>query len=160
MLPVHAAPAERAVSRCKNKIDKNRPRGLCNVRRAAGAVGFGVGAFGGFAAAEGVIYIAQNAKKVRVKPLRVILNGLGKDAAYIISRINGFTYVETEFDHYTETIKIVYEKAFSEVSIKFFGAVICRNFDERIDKILIFLHGRRKRIAMRLVIRIEERLFQ
>ena len=55
-----------------------------------------------FAAAEGAIKIALNANKVRTKPLRVILNGLGKDAAFIISRINGFTYVETEFDPYTE----------------------------------------------------------
>ncbi len=55
-----------------------------------------------FAAAEGAIKIALNANKVRNKDLRVILNGLGKDAAYIISRINGFTYCETEFDHYTE----------------------------------------------------------
>ena len=54
-----------------------------------------------FAAAEGAIKIALNANKVRTNPLRVILNGLGKDAAYIISRINGFTYVETEFDPYT-----------------------------------------------------------
>ena len=54
-----------------------------------------------FAAAEGAIKIALNANKVRVKPLRVILNGLGKDAAFIISRINGFTYVKTEFDPYT-----------------------------------------------------------
>ena len=55
-----------------------------------------------FAAAEGAIGIAEKANKVRKKPLRVILNGLGKDAAQIISRINGFTYVETEYDPYTE----------------------------------------------------------
>ena len=66
-----------------------------------------------FAAAEGAIKIALNANKVRVKPLRVILNGLGKDAAYIISRINGFTYVGTEFDPYSETVKIVREVPFS-----------------------------------------------
>ena len=54
-----------------------------------------------FAAAEGAIGIAEKANKVRKKPLRVILNGLGKDAAKIISRINGFTYVETEYDYYT-----------------------------------------------------------
>ena len=53
-----------------------------------------------FAAAEGAIKIALNANKVRTKPLRVILNGLGKDAAFIIARINGFTYVQTEFDPY------------------------------------------------------------
>ena len=57
-----------------------------------------------FAAAEGAIGIANNANKVRVKPLRVILNGLGKDAAKIISRINGFTFVETEYDPYTNTV--------------------------------------------------------
>ena len=66
-----------------------------------------------FAAAEGAIKIALNANKVRVKPLRVILNGLGKDAAYIISRINGFTYCKTEFDPYTETVKVTEQKAFS-----------------------------------------------
>ena len=66
-----------------------------------------------FAAAEGAIKIALNANKVRVKPLRVILNGLGKDAAYIISRINGFTFCQTEFDPYTETVKIVREVPFS-----------------------------------------------
>ncbi|MBE6652391.1 MAG: GGGtGRT protein [Ruminococcaceae bacterium] len=67
-----------------------------------------------FAAAEGAIKIALNANKVRTKPLRVILNGLGKDAAYIISRINGFTYVKTEFDPYSETVTIVEEKPFSK----------------------------------------------
>ena len=67
-----------------------------------------------FAAAEGAIKIALNANKVRTKPLRVILNGLGKDAAYIISRINGFTYCQTEFDPYTETVKIVKEIPFSK----------------------------------------------
>ncbi len=67
-----------------------------------------------FAAAEGAIKIALNANKVRTKPLRVILNGLGKDAAYIISRINGFTYVQTEFDPYTEEVKIVKEIPFSK----------------------------------------------
>lgn len=66
-----------------------------------------------FAAAEGAIKIALNANKVRTKPLRVILNGLGKDAAYIISRINGFTYCKTEFDPYTETVKVTERKPFS-----------------------------------------------
>ena len=66
-----------------------------------------------FAAAEGAIKIALNANKVRTKPLRVILNGLGKDAAMIISRINGFTYVQTKFDPYTEEVKIVNEIAYS-----------------------------------------------
>ena len=67
-----------------------------------------------FAAAEGAIGIAEKANKVRQKPLRVILNGLGKDAAQIISRINGFTFVETEYDPYTNTVKEVYRKSYSE----------------------------------------------
>ena len=78
-----------------------------------------------FAAAEGAIKIALNANKVRVKPLRVILNGLGKDAAYIISRINGFTYVETKFDPYTEEVAVLSEKAFStgdRAKVKCYGS--------------------------------------
>ncbi len=67
-----------------------------------------------FAAAEGAIGIARTANKARKTPLRVILNGLGKDAAYIISRINGFTYVETEYDFFTGQLKVVREKAFSQ----------------------------------------------
>ena len=67
-----------------------------------------------FAAAEGAIGIAEKANKVRKKPLRVILNGLGKDAAQIISRINGFTYVETEYDPYKNEVKEVFRKAYSE----------------------------------------------
>ena len=67
-----------------------------------------------FAAAEGAIKIALNANKVRTQPLRVILNGLGKDAAMIISRINGFTYVQTEFDPYSETVKVIKETAYSD----------------------------------------------
>ena len=67
-----------------------------------------------FAAAEGAIGIAEKANKVRQKPLRVILNGLGKDAAKIISRINGFTFVETEYDPYTNTVKEVERIAYSE----------------------------------------------
>ena len=66
-----------------------------------------------FAAAEGAIGIAEKANKVRKKPLRVILNGLGKDAAQIISRINGFTYVETEMDYYTGEVKEVFRKSYS-----------------------------------------------
>ena len=78
-----------------------------------------------FAAAEGAIGIARTANKVRKNPLRVILNGLGKDAAYIISRINGFSYVETEYDFYTGDLKIVEEKAFSDgerATVKCYGA--------------------------------------
>ena len=67
-----------------------------------------------FAAAEGAIGIAEKANKVRQKPLRVILNGLGKDAAQIISRINGFTYVETEMDYYTGEVKELWRKSYSE----------------------------------------------
>ena len=67
-----------------------------------------------FAAAEGAIGIAEKANKVRQKPLRVILNGLGKDAEQIISRINGFTYVETEMDYYTGEVKEVFRKSYSE----------------------------------------------
>ena len=67
-----------------------------------------------FAAAEGAIGIAEKANKVRQKPLRVILNGLGKDAAQIIARINGFTYVETEMDYATGEVKEVFRKAYSE----------------------------------------------
>ena len=67
-----------------------------------------------FAAAEGAIKIAEMANKVRKNPLRVILNGLGKDAAMIISRINGFTYVKTEFDYYTGELKVVDRTAYSD----------------------------------------------
>ena len=67
-----------------------------------------------FAAAEGAIGIAEKANKVRKKPLRVILNGLGKDAAKIISRINGFTYVQTEYDYYTGELKEVKRIAYSD----------------------------------------------
>ena len=77
-----------------------------------------------FAAAEGAIGIARNANKARKEPLRVILNGLGKDAAYIISRINGFTYVETDFDFATGEVKVVREVAFGEgerAKIKCYG---------------------------------------
>ena len=78
-----------------------------------------------FAAAEGAIGIARSANKVRKEPLRVILNGLGKDAALIISRINGFTYVQTEFDYATGKVKIVREKAYSNgerAKVRCYGA--------------------------------------
>ena len=78
-----------------------------------------------FAAAEGAISIAMNANKVRKNPLRVILNGLGKDAAFIISRINGFTYCETVFDPYTETVTVTNEVAYSDgprAKVKCYGA--------------------------------------
>lgn len=78
-----------------------------------------------FAAAEGAIGIARTANKVRKTPLKVILNGLGKDAAYIISRVNGFTYVETEYNQYTGELKIEYERAFSSgerAKVRCYGA--------------------------------------
>ena len=78
-----------------------------------------------FAAAEGAIGIVRNANKARKTPLRVILNGLGKDAAQIISRINGFTYVKTKFDYYTSELKIVEEIKYSDTeraNVRCFGA--------------------------------------
>ena len=78
-----------------------------------------------FAAAEGAIGIAEKANKVRKQPLRVILNGLGKDAAQIISRINGFTFVETQYDYKEAKLNVVYEKAYSDglrATVKCYGA--------------------------------------
>ncbi|NLN03846.1 MAG: GGGtGRT protein [Clostridiaceae bacterium] len=78
-----------------------------------------------FAAAEGAIGIARTANQVRTKPLRVILNGLGKDAAYIISRINGFTYVKTDYDFKTRELKILETRSFSKgerANVKVYGA--------------------------------------
>lgn len=78
-----------------------------------------------FAAAEGAIGIAKTANKVRKTPLQVILNGLGKDAAFIISRINGFTYVQTEYDFYTSELKVVREHAYSDgdkAKVRCYGA--------------------------------------
>jgi hypothetical protein len=78
-----------------------------------------------FAAAEGAIGLAIAANKVRKEPLRVILNGLGKDAAYIISRINGFTYVQTKFDYYTSKLTVVKETAYSvgaRAAVRCYGA--------------------------------------
>jgi hypothetical protein len=78
-----------------------------------------------FAAAEGAIGIANSANRVRTEPLRVILNGLGKDAAYIISRINGFTYVKTQFNYMDSTLAVTQEKPFSKgerAKVRCFGA--------------------------------------
>ena len=79
-----------------------------------------------FAAAEGAIGIAKTANpRPQGSPLRIILNGLGKDAAYIISRINGFTYVKTDYDFFTGELKVVEEKPFSEgerAAVKCYGA--------------------------------------
>ena len=82
-----------------------------------------------FAAAEGAIGIAEKANKVRKKPLRVILNGLGKDAAKIISRINGFTYVQTEYDYYTGELKEVQRISYSDglrSKVNCYGAIDVR----------------------------------
>ena len=94
-----------------------------------------------FAAAEGAIKIAEMANKVRKNPLRVILNGLGKDAAMIISRINGFTYVKTEFDYYTGELKVVDRTAYSDgprAKVNCYGANDVRegvaiNWSENVD---------------------------
>ena len=78
-----------------------------------------------FAAAEGAIGIAKTANRARKEPLRIILNGLGKDAAYIISRINGFTYVKTDYDFYTGELNVLETKPFSEgerAAVKCYGA--------------------------------------
>lgn len=90
-----------------------------------------------FAAAEGAIKIAQMANKVRKEPLRVILNGLGKDAAMIISRINGFTYVETQFDYGTGDLKIVREKKYSDGTR---GGVKCYGADDVREGVAILRH--------------------
>ena len=90
-----------------------------------------------FAAAEGAIGIAKTANKVRKTPLRVILNGLGKDAAYIISRINGFTFVETKYDYHTGKLNIVSEKSFSDgerSKVKVYGA------DDVSEGVAIMIH--------------------
>ena len=90
-----------------------------------------------FAAAEGAIGIARNANKVRKEPLRVILNGLGKDAAYVISRINGFTHVETQYDYAAGKLNIVSERAFSKgekAAVKVYGA------DDVSEGVAIMIH--------------------
>ena len=101
-----------------------------------------------FAAAEGAIKIAAKADKVRKEPLRCILNGLGKDAAQIISRINGFTYVQTQFDYYTGELKVVREIAYSDgPRAKVFPASCSRNIQERAcpRRQALFLSGFRRR---------------
>ena len=90
-----------------------------------------------FAAAEGAIGIVKNANKARKEPLRVILNGLGKDAAQIISRINGFTYVQTQFDYYTGELKIVREIAYSDGER---AAVRCYGADDVREGVAIMHH--------------------
>ncbi len=90
-----------------------------------------------FAAAEGAIKIAQMANKVRTEPLRVILNGLGKDAAMIISRINGFTYVQTEFNYGSGDLKVVNEKKYSDGTR---GSVKCYGADDVREGVAIMRH--------------------
>ena len=90
-----------------------------------------------FAAAEGAIGIVKNANKARKEPLRVILNGLGKDAAQIISRINGFTYVQTQFDYYTGKLSIVREIRYSEGER---AAVRCYGADDVREGVAIMHH--------------------
>lgn len=90
-----------------------------------------------FAAAEGAIGIARTANKVRKAPLQVVLNGLGKDAAYIISRINGFTYVKTEYNYYTGELKIAETKPFSsgeKAKVRVYGA------DDVSEGVAIMIH--------------------
>ena len=90
-----------------------------------------------FAAAEGAIGIVRTANKARKTPLRVILNGLGKDAAYIISRINGFTYVKTQYDYKTGALNIVEEKAFSDGER---AAVRCYGADDVSEGVAVLRH--------------------
>jgi hypothetical protein len=90
-----------------------------------------------FAAAEGAIGIVRNANKARRQPLRVILNGLGKDAAQIISRINGFTYVQTQFDYYTGELKVVRELPYSDGER---AAVRCYGADDVREGVAIMHH--------------------
>ena len=97
-----------------------------------------------FAAAEGAIGLARSANKARKSPLRVILNGLGKDAAMIISRVNGFTYVQTEFDYATSKLKIVREKAYSEGER---AAVRCYGVDDVREDVAI-MHLEKVDVAM------------
>ena len=90
-----------------------------------------------FAAAEGAIGIARTANKVRKEPLKVILNGLGKDAAYIISRINGFTYVKTDYDFYTGELNIVETRAFSDGEK---AKVLCYGANDVLEGVAIMKH--------------------
>lgn len=90
-----------------------------------------------FAAAEGAIGIARTANKARKEPLRVILNGLGKDAAYIISRINGFTYVKTDYDFFSGELKILEERAFSKGER---AAVRCYGANDVMEGVAILRH--------------------
>ena len=90
-----------------------------------------------FAAAEGAIGIAKSANKVRKTPLKVILNGLGKDAAFIISRINGFTYVQTKYDYYTDTLNIVSTTPYSNGER---AKVLCYGCDDVNEGVAVMRH--------------------
>ena len=90
-----------------------------------------------FAAAEGALGIAKTANNARREPLRVILNGLGKDAAYIISRINGFTYVQTQFDYYSGELKIIKEIPFGKGARK---SIRCFGTDDAREGVAIMIH--------------------
>ena len=109
-------------------------------KRTSTNLKYSVGCWSGlesFAAAEGAIGIVRNANKARKKPLRVILNGLGKDAAQIISRINGFTYVQTQFDYYTGKLTIVREIPYSKGER---AAVRCYGADDVREGVAIMHH--------------------
>ena len=97
-----------------------------------------------FAAAEGAIGIAKNANKARKSPLKVILNGLGKDAAKIISRINGFTFVDTKFDYANDTLTVVKEKRYSEGDR---GVVRCYGADDVVEGVAI-MHSENVGVAI------------
>ena len=90
-----------------------------------------------FAAAEGAIGIAKSANKVRKTPLKVILNGLGKDAAFIISRINGFTYVQTKYDYYTDTLNVVKTTPYSNGER---SKVLCYGCDDVNEGVAVMRH--------------------
>ena len=109
-------------------------------KRTSTNLKYSVGCWSGlesFAAAEGAIGIVRNANKARKEPLRVILNGLGKDAAQIISRINGFTYVQTQFDYYTGKLTIVREIPYSKGER---AAVRCYGADDVREGVAIMHH--------------------
>ena len=109
-------------------------------KRTSTNLKYSVGCWSGresFAAAEGAIGIVRNANKARKEPLRVILNGLGKDAAQIISRINGFTHVQTQFDYYTGKLTIVREIPYSKGER---AAVRCYGADDVREGVAIMHH--------------------
>ena len=134
-------PAELLHPRLRRGRPQGRPRPRQPRRDAALATIRSASAFlaghESFAAAEGAIGIVRNANKARKEPLRVILNGLGKDAAQIISRINGFTYVQTQFDYYTGKLNIVREIPYSKGER---AAVRCYGADDVREGVAIMHH--------------------